>query len=517
MKWVLRTAVCAAFLLLCVGKGIAQEFGVSGGFYSSGGTSVGSTDFGAGSPREATGSCESGVDFMSHPVDLPSDAGDIPNPTQLKEEPDNTQELNDAIEAWNNDEVADRPAEEAVTVFRENVVSNEEFESLTVKERWDILRELMIQEQPGENNVEIRATPSAGLERVRELLKGMTPVELRNLYDTVVAREHWPRRQPSGPPVEIRQVRPGTPVGGDGIDGVNCTDGRSCGSPRPYAIPVHERSEVDDRSGRAQITYSRNAHQFVVELSSPPTTVDGNGRACTATMIANVWGITALHCLAVDGTELRREFAFTPIEDTGWSKLRPIGESQFAIVSESGAYLVEYFYVPYNEDDGKILARGEVPEKDIALVQLNSEMDMTGFSVMYPEFASESDVRKRTAVTFVGYGWTDVGDDSENPGKLAAFNWLDEATKVMVTWTIGDRGGNGGPCRGDSGGPILMGWLRGFADDRRELAGVVSALRATDVSDEDACLHKVGEGEPVHPYVQEICAITHGSPVGCGP
>ena len=85
---------------------------------------------------------------------------------------------------------------------------------------------------------------------------------------------------------------------------------------------------------------------------------------------------------------------------------RPLGESQFAIVSESGAYLVEYFYVPYNEDDGKILARGEVPGKDIALVQLNSEMDMTGFSVMYPEFASESDVRKKNGSNICGL-WLD--------------------------------------------------------------------------------------------------------------
>ena len=179
------------------------------------------------------------------------------------------------------------------------------------------------------------------------------------------------------------------------------------------------------------------------------------------------------------------------------------------------AFPVSKIYAPYaNLWDIDYLS-GKVPPKDIALIKLQvEESEAKRFSI-YQEFAVADSIVTNAAVTFVGYGWTNAGEYDWQKSKQAAFNWLTVGNKEVIRWRTGNWGGNGGPCRGDSGGPVFLGTLRGHSDETARIVGVVSALRGSDVEEPMQCLNRTGEGEPLFPHVIGICAITGDVLTGC--
>ena len=173
------------------------------------------------------------------------------------------------------------------------------------------------------------------------------------------------------------------------------------------------------------------------------------------------------------------------------------------------AFLVEKVYVPYVNKLDIGYSSGRVPPKDIALIKIQVERDEELSLSTYPKFAKAESVVTDAAITFVGYGWTDIDEYDWRKSKQAAFNWLTHAHEKSILWKTGNLGGNGGPCKGDSGGPIFLGILRGYSDETAHIVGVVSALHGGGVEEPEQCLQRTGEGEPLFPYVNGICAITN--------
>ena len=344
---------------------------------------------------------------------------------------------------------------------------------------------------------------------IRDVIRHATPEQLGALFELdAVAPEDRPKAR-------NEQVAPGTPIGGENFDSKPCA-GSWCGSPEPQNIEVHEEGED---AGRAVITYHENAYEQVVVLQPKPISLNSEQKRCTATLIAPSWALSALHCFGLSGKSIRESFDFAKTKAKSWLELTPTNSSVFAISmrreEKTLAFLVEKVYVPYVNKLDINYQSGKVPPKDIALIKIQVERDKEQPLLTYPKFAGANSIVTNTAITFVGYGWTDIDEYDWRKSKQAAFNWLTNANEKEILWRTGNWGGNGGPCRGDSGGPIFLGILRGYSNETARIAGVVSALRGSGVEEAVQCLERTGEGEPLFPYVSGICAITDDVLIDC--
>ena len=347
---------------------------------------------------------------------------------------------------------------------------------------------------------------------IADVIRHATPQQLGQLFDL----DAWPRPDWRGR-VTIKQVAPGTPIPEDGFGSSPC-EGQWCGSPSPRPIPVQEDNGEESReTGRAIITYSENAYEHVVVLQPGRTGFDRGQKRCTATLISPDWALSALHCFGDSGRKVRNSFNFTPATRKRWLELTPTKETIFAISlrreGSVSAFLVEKVYVPYVNELDIQYRSGTAPPKDIALIKIDGE-EATRLPT-YPKFAMAESIVANAAVTFVGYGWTDVSNYDWPRAKQAAFNWLTDSDEAAIQWRTGNWGGNGGPCLGDSGGPIFLDFIRGHRNDDERVVGVVSRLLASRIEEGAHCLNKIGEGEPLSSYVRGICAIADDVPTGC--
>ena len=185
------------------------------------------------------------------------------------------------------------------------------------------------------------------------------------------------------------------------------------------------------------------------------------------------------------------------------------------IKDDTLAFMVEDIYIPYGNQEEINFGVNETPERDLVLLQIGEAADMSSQVGQYPFFAGESFAKSWQAVTFVGYGWTNVGAREANDHKQAAFNWLTFANEAAISWKTGNLGANGRPCREDSGGPVLAGFVRGYQNEITRVVGVVSYLQAGDVPNALSCLRRIGVGEPTYPHIGDICTLTSNEPDGC--
>ena len=355
---------------------------------------------------------------------------------------------------------------------------------------------------------------------LRVTLGELRPEDLAKVFDPKLLRRNWPPGQLPPPEVAVRVVAPGTPGQGSDFRGKTCSDGW-CGSPNPQRITAHQGDQDDKNNGRAEITYSLDAYKSVVEfavqtMGIAETAAEKWSNVCTATLISSKWALSALHCLAEDSEALGEQFQFTEVNLlNNWRKLHPKSARYLAIIDGTSAFIVEELYIPYGTQEKINFGVNEVPGRDLALLKIKGAADMSSQVGQYPVFAGESFAQSWQAVTFVGYGWTNVGAREANDQKQAAFNWLTYANEAGISWETGNLGANGGPCRGDSGGPVLAGFVRGYENEITRVVGVVSYLQAGDVPNALSCLRRIGVGEPIYPHIGGICTLTDNEPDAC--
>ena len=389
------------------------------------------------------------------------------------------------------------------------------FETADAEEKWRLLQRKVQEEalRPSmkitNGNVELETPVS-----VVDIIRQVGSEQLGQLFDV----ESWPESDWLGQ-VTAQVVAPGTAVSGNGEFTGSCR-GSWCGSPAPGAIPVEDDEEADaENFGRAKITYRKDAYSHVVVLQPGRIAFAKDVERCTATLIARNWAVTALHCFGVQGRDIRNSFDSAKGPVHGWLELTAGDEAIFAVGlrkkdENAKAFLVEQIYVPYVDVRDLRYGKGEIPPKDVALVKIAGGKE-TEFS-SYPQFATESASKKDAAVTFVGYGWTDVAREDWTKSQEVAFNWLTKSDTSELLWKTKNFGGNGGPCSGDSGGPIFLDFLRGYADETQRIVGVVSGLRGIGKIGRAAdCLEKQGEGEPVFTIASDICAIINDESERC--
>ena len=393
--------------------------------------------------------------------------------------------------------------------------SSKEFSVANAEEKWRLLQRRVQEEalspamQTANGKVELATAVS-----VMDVIRQVEPEQLSELFDI----ESWPEWDWLDE-VTAQVVAPGTPVPGNGKFTGSCM-GRWCGAPAPRAIPVEEDENGDaDDSGRAQITYREDAYNNVVVLQPGEIGFAKEVERCTATLIARSWAISALHCFGERGIDVRNNFKRANGPIPGWVKFIADERSIFAIARRTKdekpkAFLVEEVYVPYSDAKEVRYQKGEMPSKDVALVKIEREIEDD--SLIYPGFATEGESKKDAAVTFVGYGWTNVAREDWTKAQEVAFNWLTKGDTKEVLWRTKSFGGNGGPCSGDSGGPIFLTFVRGYADETQRMVGVVSGLRGVgEIRSASDCLEKEGVGEPVFSIASDICSIMNDESERC--
>ena len=394
------------------------------------------------------------------------------------------------------------------------VFGSKDFREGTLEERWRLLSQEVQTtvmhpsvEFTGED-IDLGATPT-----ILDVIRQATALELGQLFDI----SEWPKQD--GENASVQVVGPGTPVPGNGNFSGTCR-GRWCGSPSPGNIPVQRKAdEGSENDGRALITYREDAFDHVVVLQPGNAPFDKSKERCTATLIAVNWAISALHCFGERGKDIRQTFKMGKSPVSGWRELTSTDKSIFAIAlrrkGESAlAFPVERIFLPYFDLRNVNYQKGEIPERDVALIQIRGgeETDLPS----YPEFVKESQRNVDVAVTFVGYGWTDVAKEDWTKSKDVGFNWLTESNDERVLWRTRNYGGNGGPCSGDSGGPIFLDFVRGFENETQRMVGVVSGLHANgEINRASDCLDRVGEGEPVFSVAADICEIMQDTTTAC--
>ena len=415
----------------------------------------------------------------------------------------------------------DKVMNPAMTKFAKEFFDSDEFKNASIKKRLELLSQAVdkaalspqFSNPDGRDGINYAYTPS-----VEDIIRTATPEQLGYLIDL----DDLQTSQPFEDSYSTLIVAPGVPISDDEFGSGPCT-GNFCGSPERKIIPLQMGSK------HAAITYRENSYENVVVLQ-PFTTSDSELKGldptqnrCTATLIASSWVLSALHCFGIDGKSVRNSFEFKSVVKK-WMALTPIrafmgarNAPKFAISFKRNgqiyAYLVRKVYIPYVDEYDINYSKGGVPSKDIALIKID---EIVATNVLkYPEFAAENLVVPNTAVTFIGYGWTEVTNYDWRKSKQATFNWLTAADSNSVQWQTGNLKGNGGPCRGDSGGPIYLDFFRGYKEDRERLVGVVSNLLTDKVENPEHCLKATGEGEPLHPYIAGICDITEHALVGC--
>ena len=403
----------------------------------------------------------------------------------------------------------------APTQLLQEVFESEVFMKGTAEKKWELLKDAatnwMLSSAnsipEGENGVSIDNPVS-----LAEALRHATPTQLGHFFDLdALPKPIWPDK------VTLKQVAPGMPIPEINFGNEPCAD-QWCGSPSPRSIPiVQDDGEENANEGRAVITYRENAYEQVVVLQPGRISFNREHKRCTATLIDSVWALSALHCFGESGSSLRSGFHIKQVKGKNWLELTPTKDSVYAISLKRNdivsAHLVEKAFVPYIDEFDIRYKSGTVPLKDIALIRIKGA-EMTKFAA-YPEFASEKSIVPKAAVTFVGYGWTDITGYNWLKSKQAAFNWLTDSREGVIQWKTGNWGGNGGPCLGDSGGPIFLGFLRGHIGHKERIAGIVSELPADQINEGSQCLSKTGQGEPLSPYISDICEITSNTPTGC--
>ena len=311
-----------------------------------------------------------------------------------------------------------------------------------------------------------------------------------------------------------------------------------CGFPRYAPLPI-------TKDGQSGLTYVRDSFSevavtsFLGEDNKP-------FRACSATLIAPDWAISAFHCFAEDTLPTGRHaiadvaslFDGVTQVRPGWSRLTliPLLPIALTLPEVMQMRLVDAIYVPYGSDDQVDYVGTGIPDRDFALLKLAEPFALPAGSLPWLDdgrWPLDAD----NSITFAGFGRTDVSSVSEDQPSVAAlsadwaarrftaFNFVSDTSDLSqngrpaIKWKQHAGKGHGGPCSGDSGGPVYAGFNRGYWDDPDILVGVVSSLEPAVAPSPTAahCIqsHRTGTAILLAPYHKDICAVTGNAPKGC--
>ena len=305
-----------------------------------------------------------------------------------------------------------------------------------------------------------------------------------------------------GLPSETQQVLPGQPIDDPGYRDTPCT-GVMCGSLAP-----DDFSEV--------VPYDLNSYGHVVRLEASEDLGEASPR-CTATILSARFALTALHCFGGSGEAIRNRFGFSETFLARWINGTAQGgvEYSLAVIKDGQVdrrFGIESILIPYTSNSLPSHGVGEVPKIDLALIKLAENAD----DVPLIEKIGSPEIKINSAITFVGFGRTDIS--LRRWQRYAAFNAVTEMTMVdgveYLGWQSGDRGLNGGPCLGDSGGPVFLGFEDGNNDDQKTIVAVVSHL-LTEVKRTNDCLYSKGRAVRLDGYLDEICSLTQQELPSC--
>jgi hypothetical protein len=308
-------------------------------------------------------------------------------------------------------------------------------------------------------------------------------------------------------PVTMYQVIPGAEVDDPDMGSKPC-QGDFCSDRAPEIFPPG-------------IPYSSLAHQEVVLLRHRVPNSDEWRRHCSAVIVSPSHGLTALHCFGSSGERIRSFFDFEPSELAGWSQGPITGRMDFGFTvgnpsSDAVVHRIEKIFIPYAHDSLPRHRQDRAPTVDLALFEFSSvfgrlpKIDQMGTPTL-----SEAN-----ALTFVGYGLNDAG--AETWKRYAAFNAVSgvktDGAVGYLSWESGTKGANGGPCAGDSGGPVYLGFEQGDADDKDTVIAVVSRFKeGSKIETPDQCLMTSGLAVRLGSFIRAICHVTRNQPDACQP
>lgn len=386
----------------------------------------------------------------------------------------------------------------------------------------------------------------------------------------ISVRQTLPGQPMTIPGITPNRIPPGESIPiGDGIKAYGC---KQAGFNTISLVPCNDLDSIVSgrtigRNGdRSQIPFNANGYPEVVfsAVYGSGMVADARGPVpyprCSVVLIGKKWALSALHCL--DSGEMGDDGKLKPRKEgdvinfdchfdqtsvdavPSWREMTTRKTAYLALLSYgmNEAVKVERMYIPYGMRETITATGYQSPAKDIVLYELSGD----GFSIDESETAyitMPSKARKPDMLTFVGFGWSNISDagGQELSGnnhfanlrdvglrglKQAAYNFLDRRGKAagsqypMLQWSqMTNGGGDGGPCRRDSGGPVYAEYYAGLRSPEKPLVGIVSGILTKTPQNEDASLcmtpDATGLAEQVHWYAEDICTLTNNEARGC--
>jgi V8-like Glu-specific endopeptidase len=318
----------------------------------------------------------------------------------------------------------------------------------------------------------------------------------------------------------VLQINPGveTPKGTPGLPS-NGPMALDTANGQPCARPATATDWTPNSDGRTNILVNSRDFREVGEIVRAKA---GEYDICGFVVVADVWAITALHCVAQKSGKGTAEIFSDAVPGLGngavrylvfegrleQDTLKPCFDETQASKCPGTPLEVE-----------KIVTFGEtwqedVPRFDLALLKFKSPVPAWVKPAKFV-FGSDSEIQAlvKGKLTTAGYGRSNAKDYDFGYGLLVGWHDGGKLTSTSsYSWTLTDQRLGTIPCGGDSGSAVFGGEYFGRTSERRTLFGVVSYLTTTQAAAEKdnaarvrECKQGVVSAVVLNAYRKEIC------------